>query len=152
MSGGPSPKKSNRPAIVRYFFDANILGAAKIMVQIRSDVTYPGDPGGVHGKRERPPCLVTSAAARDEDWIPIVAREGWSIITRDRRILERPAELEAVRDNGAKLFAITSREALNTFGLLEVLMRRWRDIDTISATPGPYAYGLTRSAASRLLP
>jgi hypothetical protein len=43
-SGGMS--RPAKPAIVRYYVDADVLGLAKILVQIRSDVTYPGDPGG----------------------------------------------------------------------------------------------------------
>jgi hypothetical protein len=35
-----------KPAIVRFYVDADVLGLAKILVQVRSDVTYPGDPGG----------------------------------------------------------------------------------------------------------
>jgi hypothetical protein len=38
--------KRARPARVRYYIDADLLGLAKILVQIRTDVTYPGDPGG----------------------------------------------------------------------------------------------------------
>jgi hypothetical protein len=34
-----------RPALVRYYVDADLLGVAKILVQLRGDVTHPGDPG-----------------------------------------------------------------------------------------------------------
>ena len=36
-----------RPATVRFYFDADVLGLAKVIVSLRHDVTYPGDPGGV---------------------------------------------------------------------------------------------------------
>ncbi len=39
--------QSAKPAVVRFYVDADVLGLAKILVQVRSDVTYPGDPGGV---------------------------------------------------------------------------------------------------------
>jgi len=43
-----------RPALVHYYVDADLLGVAKILVQLRGDVTYPGDPGGpVKGGRVR---------------------------------------------------------------------------------------------------
>jgi hypothetical protein len=42
------------------------------MVRLRNDVTYPGDPGGVLHRRERPPCPVTDPATPDDMWIPIV--------------------------------------------------------------------------------
>jgi hypothetical protein len=44
-----------KPALVQFYVDADVLGLAKILAQIRSDVTYPGDPGGrVKGGRVRP--------------------------------------------------------------------------------------------------
>jgi hypothetical protein len=49
-----------KPAAIRFCVDADVLGLAKILVQIRPDVTYPGDPGGtVKGHRLRPPCPIT---------------------------------------------------------------------------------------------
>ena len=38
--------KPARPATVRFYIDADVLGLAKELVRIRGDVTYPGDPGG----------------------------------------------------------------------------------------------------------
>jgi hypothetical protein len=38
-----------------------MLGLAKILTQLRNDVTYPGDPGGVLHKHERAACPITSA-------------------------------------------------------------------------------------------
>ena len=44
-----------KEATVSYYVDADVLGLAKILVQVRRDVTYPGDPGGpVKGGRYRP--------------------------------------------------------------------------------------------------
>jgi hypothetical protein len=94
-----------KPATVRFYFDADVLGLAKVLVPLRPDMTYPGDPGGVVHRRERPPCIITDRGALDEVWIPQVAREGWLIITRDSRIQERTAELAAVRDNAARMVA-----------------------------------------------
>jgi hypothetical protein len=37
--------KPAKPAAVHYYIDADVLGLAKILVQVRPDVTYPGDPG-----------------------------------------------------------------------------------------------------------
>jgi PIN like domain len=79
-----------RPAHVQFYFDADVLGLAKIIVAIRGDATYPSDPGGVvKGGRVRPPCIITDRAADDEVWIPETARQNWLIITRDRHIRSR---------------------------------------------------------------
>ena len=31
-----------KPAVIRFYVDSDVLGLAKILVQIRADVTYPG--------------------------------------------------------------------------------------------------------------
>ena len=100
-----------RPALVRYYVDADLLGVAKILVQLRGDVTYPGDPGGpVKGGRVRAACTITDPATLDGVWIPETARQEWLIITRDRHIQDHRAEIEAVRSSGAARHRfITSR-------------------------------------------
>jgi hypothetical protein len=32
---------------LRFYIDADLLGVAKILATVRSDVTFPGDPGGL---------------------------------------------------------------------------------------------------------
>src|SRR5215469_15268383 len=86
---------TTRPADVRLYVDADLLGLGKLLGTLRNDITYPGDLGQVIHKRTRPPCPVTSPAALDADWIPIVAERGWLIITRDGRIIENRAEVSA---------------------------------------------------------
>ncbi|WP_406079027.1 hypothetical protein [Micromonospora sp. NBC_00858] len=43
-----------KPAEVRFYIDADLLGLARVLAGLRSDVTYPGDPGMVIHKRQRP--------------------------------------------------------------------------------------------------
>jgi hypothetical protein len=139
-----APKKY-RPADVRFYVDADILGLAKLLVQVRHDVTYPGDPGGVLHRRHRPPCPITDPATLDRDWIPHVAAKGWVIITRDRNIQDRPAEIAAVRDHGARMVTLHGPDARGTWQQLEVFMCRWRDIESCAAEPGPFIYTATRT-------
>jgi hypothetical protein len=134
-----------RPAEVRYYVDADVLGLAKILVQVRNDVTYPGDPGGVLHKRARPPCVITSPTVLDPDWIPEVTRHGWLIITRDSRIADNHAEIHAVRAAGARMVTLAGKEAIGTWNQLEVLMCRWRDIEALIDQPGPFIYSATRT-------
>lgn len=135
----------SRPAQVRFYFDADVLGLAKLIVQVRSDVTYPGDPGGTVHKRERPPCPITEARTPDTEWIPQVAAAGWVIVTRDSNISVNLAEIAAVRNNGAKMVALAGREAVGTWAQLEVLMSQWRSIEALTQKPGPFIYSATRS-------
>jgi hypothetical protein len=98
---------SAKLAVVRFYVDADVLGLARVLAAIRTDVTYPGDPGGrVKGGRVRPPCPVTDPGTPDAVWIPETAKRDWLIITRDRHIREHRAEIEAVRANGARMVTL----------------------------------------------
>lgn len=135
-----------KDAEIRFYFDADILGVGKVIATLRSDVTYPGDPGARIGNMRRPPCPI-DPGTKDVAWLPPVAGLGWSIITRDARLLRRPGEVSAIKEHRAKVFVIASREGLRVWGQLEVLMQRWRDIESYSARrPGPFAFALTRAS------
>ena len=45
-----------KPATVRFYLDADVLGLARVLGGLRNDVTYPGDPGidRLHGRTARP--------------------------------------------------------------------------------------------------
>ena len=136
---------------VRYYVDADTLGLAKVMVALRWDVTYPGDPGGTIKRHARPACPITATNVDDDVWIPEVASSGWAIISRDKKISRRPAELRAIQTAGAKMFAIASDEKLDVWRQLEVLFCNWRKIEELRETPGPYIYKLTRTRHVRLV-
>lgn len=134
-----------KPASIRFYVDADLLGLAKLLVQVRSDVTFPGDPGGVLHRRERPACVIASTEVLDTVWIPAVAQQGWLIVSRDSNIAAHRAEIEAVRNSGAKMVALAGREATTTWNQLEVLLTQWRAIDALTDRPGPFIYSATRS-------
>jgi hypothetical protein len=135
-----------KQADVRFYLDADILGLARILARLRPDVTYPGDPGAIVHKRQRPPCIITSPASKDPHWIPEVTRRGWLIVTRDSRIQSHHMEIAAVRESSARMVALTGREAHSVFDQLEVLMCRWRDIQRRVDEPGPFIYAATRTS------
>lgn len=98
-----------RPADVRFYVDADLLGLGKLL----------------------------STGVLDADWIPVVAERGWLIITRDSKIIENRAEITAVRENNAKMVALNQRDAQTKWGQLEVFMTQWRRIDALSTEQGP---------------
>jgi hypothetical protein len=138
-------RRPAKPATVRFYFDADFLGLAKVVVRRRNEVTYPGDPGGIVHKRERPPCPVTDPATPDDVWIPIVASWGWLILTRDSRIQDHRAEIDGVRHNDARMIALAGKEAKGTWDQLEVFMCQWRSIKATLKQDGPFVYSATRT-------
>ena len=142
------PTRNNRQytaAQVRFYIDADLLGLAKILVQVRTDVTYPGDPGGVLHKRRRAPCPITAPEVKDPVWIPQVAAEGWVIITRDSAIQGHSREVGAVYEHGARMVALAGAAARTKFEQLEVAMANWRRIEQCVTEPGPFIYVATRT-------
>jgi PIN like domain len=140
-----------RRAEVRFYFDADVLGLAKIVAALRNDATYPGDPGATIHRRARPACLISDPATPDRLWIPDAAGQGWLIITRDSRIQDHRAEVSAVREHGAKMVALTGRDARSTWQQLEVFMRQWRGIEDLAESSGPFIWRATRSSMSRVM-
>jgi hypothetical protein len=134
-----------KPATVRFYFDADVLGLAKVIASLRADATYPGDPGATIHRRARPACPITTPATSDSEWIPDVAKRGWLIVTRDNRIQERRAEVAAVRENDARLVALSGREATGVWAQLEILMSQWRRIEALLDVPAPHIWAAHRS-------
>lgn len=60
--------RAPKPAEVRFYFDADVLGVAKVIAALRPDVTYPGDPGRTVHRRARPPCIITDSGTLDSVW------------------------------------------------------------------------------------
>jgi hypothetical protein len=135
-----------RRADVRFYFDADLLGLTKVIDRLRHDITYPGDPGGVVHKRHREPCPITTTDVLDVDWIPEIAGRGWIIITRDANIAARPAEVDAVREYGARVVALAGREAIGKWAQLEILMCQWRGIERLAATTRASIHRATRTS------
>ena len=114
-----------------------------MLAATRVDVTYPTFAGEVRFRREMPPCPITSTDTDDQDWIPVVARENWTIITRDTAIQRRTAEKAAVSQHGAKMFAIAAPGNLHTWDLLRITVRHWDAIEASCDEEGPFIYRLT---------
>jgi hypothetical protein len=139
-----------RAAQVRIYVDADIIGLGKIIASLRNDVTYPGDPGAVIHKRQRPPCAIASPDVLDTEWIPEVAARGWLIITRDSMIAQNRNEIAAVRENKAKMVALNQRDAQTKWGQLEVFMAQWRSIEAVISEPGPFIWRVSRTAMTQI--
>lgn len=139
---------------IRYYVDADLIGLGKILVQVRADVTYAGDEGGIGiDKQPRPPSPV-APNVHDPDWIPIIASRGWIVITKDRHMLSRPAEREAIREARARHLRIEGppgQRQLRKWDQLVILLSRWGDIERLVDQPGPWIYVATRTRLRREL-
>lgn len=83
--------------------------------------------------------------ASDESWLEVAGREGWIVLTRDKRIRWRPAELEAFRDHEVIVFVLISGNvsAAETADLISRLYPKILRL-AVQAKP-PAMYRVTRA-------
>lgn len=126
------------PENLRFFADESVLGLGKALAIARRDLVHPGHP--------IIPDVPTGAL--DTVWIPEVAARGLVVIARDRHIRTKPAEIEALRDAGLRVFWIAGKRDLTTWGYLTRLVRRWDEIERTIADrgPGPWFYAVNEAS------
>lgn len=126
-----------------YFTDENALGLGKLLRRSgREDVLYPG-----HEDIPEVPL-----GASDLDWMPIVAARGLIVLTRDKHIRSRPAELRTYMEHGIRSVWIGAkqdlgpREQLDLFRKHEPRLRR----EIIKRGDGPWALAMSPSGVRPL--
>lgn len=74
------------------------------------------------------------------------------IITRDKKIQSRLAEIELVRSHKAKMFVLETDGVGTRWELLEVVVTNWRAMESFaSSTDGPFVVAVTRTGGLRTL-
>lgn len=126
-----------------YFTDENTLGLGKLLRRSgRDDVLYPG-----HEDLSDVPL-----GTLDLDWMPIVAERDLIVVTRDRRIRTRPAELRAYLEHGIRSVWIGAKQDLGPRAQVELFLehesRLQREIT--KRGPGPWALAMTPSGVRPL--
>lgn len=123
--------------LIRWYADESVLGLGKLLSRERDDVTYPGHPAV--------PEIQTGAL--DTEWMPIVARRGWVVFHRDRRIRTRPAEVEIFRSAGLRAVWFAGRKDLSPYQQLALLQQHWdrleQEVQHLGS--GPWALNLVQN-------
>jgi PIN like domain len=127
---------------VRYFADENAIGLAKVLLRShsRDDIVHPG-----HTLLPEIP-----RGCDDLDWMPIIGRMGWIVLTRDRRIRTRPAELLAYREHGLCSVWIGGRQDYAPAELAALFIEHEPRLDRWATKlgTGPWALAMTQSGLS----
>jgi hypothetical protein len=130
------------PRIVTFYLDADVpVAVRRAIAGCRSDVLHAGAPGA--------PDIDT----KDPEWLSLAGRERWVVISRDKHIRRKPAELRAVMDYGVRLFVLTSAGNLTRWDTLDLLVRRWPEITTAADNNvGPFIFSVTRNGVRPVHP
>lgn len=126
-----------------YFADENALGMAKLLGRMgREDILFLG-----HDSLPDVPI-----GSLDLDWMPIVGAHGMIVVTRDRRIRSRPAELAAYREHGIRSVWIGAKRDLRPQDQADLFLeheeRLRREIIKLGA--GPWALAMSQSGVRPL--
>lgn len=98
-----------------------------------------------------PETLRTGRTVTDEEWLAAVGGAGWLAVTRDRRILSSPPELEQLIRHDVGMVILQAASPSN-FDVLRFLMQRWdwlREID--AGQPRPFVFSTTLDGEPELV-
>jgi len=126
-----------------YFTDENTLGLGKLLRRAgRDDVVYPGHED----------LLEVPVGTLDLEWMPAIANRDLIVVTRDRRIRTRPAELRAYWEHGIRSVWIGAKRDLGPHQQVELFLlheeRLQREI--VKRGPGPWALAMSPSGVRPL--
>lgn len=132
-TSGPPPA-SSWAAPPEFYTDENITTRA-----VRRYLTRLGyvvhTPAELYGTRD------AASGARDEDWLSRVGPRGWTVIGRDAKIYERPAELDAYRRARIHIFLLPGQALVAE--LVHLIEVNLADICTLASSSQPGTWRLT---------
>lgn len=126
-----------------YFTDENALGLGKLLLREgRDDVVHPGHPALPDVPR----------GTLDLDWMPVVAALDLVVLTRDRRIRTRPAELRTYLEHGLRSVWIGAKHDLGPADQLELFRRHESRLqrEIVKRGPGPWALAMSPTGVRQL--
>lgn len=116
-----------------YFADENALGLGKLLRRGgRTDVVYPGAD-------EFPEVPLGTL---DVDWMAVIAEKDLIVLTRDRRIRTRPAELRIYRELGIRSVWVGAKQDLGPVQQRDVFLRHEARLQREIAKRGPGSWAL----------
>lgn len=134
--------RDGRDQTLRFYVDETSMGLGKAMALLRRDVVHPG--------HRRLPQVPTGS--KDPDWMPVVAGLGLIVISRDRHIRSKPAELAAFHAHGLRAFWIGGKKDLSNWDTLARLIRYWGAIEDVIVDrgDGPWFYAVNEGGLSEI--
>jgi hypothetical protein len=128
-----------------YFIDENLLPIGKALSEIRSDCFFPGHASIPEIGR----------GAKDEEWLEVVGklRRNLVVITQDKRITQKPAELLLVKAHDVRIVVLTAKKDTPMWEKFGLLVRSWDKVEkyVTKAGLGPWACQLKESGVSDIV-
>lgn len=123
----------------RIFFDANLIGVARVLGENDRRIIYPGHPD-----------WPLSHDAPDEEWLRYVGERDWCAVLRDKRIRYRAPQRSVLETYQVRAAVTSTRRNLTIEENIARLKRFWDGIEEALARPPSYGH-LTHSGLTTLL-
>lgn len=126
-----------------YFTDENTLGLGKLLRRSgRDDVQYPGHEA----------LLEVPLGTLDRDWMPVVAQRDLIVLTRDKHIRTRPAELRVYVEHGVRSVWLGAKQDLGPRDQVELFLKHEARLrrEIIKRGDGPWAMAMSPSGVRPL--
>ena len=82
----------------------------------------------------------------DTDWLQRAGKEGWLVITHDKKIKTRPGERRAIIEHGVGCFILAYRQNLKKPEIEEMVLGALEDMeDLFGKTARPFIYTVTKN-------
>ena len=89
--------------------------------------------------------------AKDQEWLQWAGHHGLIVITQDKQIRRRPAELAVFKASGVLAFIVAAGDVRGAEAVMLVLSRAGRMLEIAAAEPRPAAYSIHRDGRLRKL-
>lgn len=119
------------------FFDRSILrGVAEAVKKVREDVVW------LEGVFPHEHWI------SETEWMPVVGRNGWLAVMRDMKVLTRPEERRAVRENNVGCFNFNYKKNKTRWQTLQLVCATLDEMEEKFAnTPRPFMYVVNGNGA-----
>jgi PIN like domain len=126
--------------VARYFIDETDYFVGAALALALAPVVHPGHPDLPQVPRQ----------TDDLDWMPVVARLGLVVITRDK--LSSKAEWEAFKEQELRVIRITAKTDQSVWATVRLIASAWDRIEELvrKAGPGPWLAVLDGAGALTL--
>lgn len=83
---------------------------------------------------------------RDQDWLTEAGRQGWMIVSHDKKIRHRPSEMRALRESSCGCFVLAYRDNLPKEQVYELVLSALDEmVRRFNEEPKPFLYTVTKN-------
>ena len=86
----------------------------------------------------------------DTAWLREAGRQGWLVVTHDKKIRSRPGERRAIKEHNVGCFILAYKQDLKKREIAELVLSALQDMEELfERTPRPFIYTISKDGEFR---